>query len=180
MTLDERFDRFLGSEPRIAGSAFVAEGAAIVGDVEVGERASVWFHTALRGDINRIVIGESSNVQDGAVVHVADAYAALVGSFVTIGHCAIVHACTVEDEVLVGMHATILDGAKVGARSIIGANALVTGGMEIPEGSLVLGSPARVVKSLDRATRQSLRGWAEKYVALSRRYLEKNQLRDNG
>ncbi len=173
MTLDERLDRYLARKPQISSSAFIAEGAAIAGDVTIGEEASVWFHTALRGDINRIVIGAGSNVQDGAVVHVADDYAAVVGQFVTIGHQATVHACTVEDEVLIGMGSIILDGAVIGARSIVGAQALVTGGMVAPPGSLVLGSPARVVKTLDPATQKSLRGWAEKYVALSRRYRER-------
>lgn len=173
MTLDERLDHFFGREPQIADSAFVAQGAAVVGDVTIGPDASVWFHTTLRGDINRIVIGPGSNVQDGAVVHVADDFAALIGEYVTIGHQATVHACTIGNEVLVGMGSVILDGAVIGARSIIGANALVTGGTIVPAGSLVLGSPARVVRALDTETQKSLRAWAEKYVALSRRYRDR-------
>lgn len=171
MNFDQRLDRFLGRSPTLAASSFIAPGAAIVGDVTVGDLASVWFHTAMRGDINRIVIGDGSNIQDGAVVHVADDFPALIGEYVTVGHQATVHACTVEDEVLVGMGATVLDGAVIGARSIIGAHALVTGGTIVPPGSLVLGAPARVVKTLDLDTQKGLRHWAEKYVALSRRYL---------
>src|SRR5690606_24820571 len=101
-----------------------------------------------RGDINRIIIGPRSNVQDGAVLHVADEYHCELGELVTVGHKAIVHACTVEDEVLIGMGAIIMDGARIGARSIIGAGAVITGGKQIPPGSLVLGSPAKVVRSL--------------------------------
>src|SRR3712207_5169945 len=128
MNLHERIGRFLGKEPTIHSTAFIAPGAAVVGDVTLGEETSVWFHTTLRGDINRIVVGACSNSQDGSVVHVADAYPARIGDFVTVGHKALVHACTIDDEVLVGMGAIILDGAEIGARSMIGAGALVTKG----------------------------------------------------
>src|SRR4051794_28251094 len=115
----------LRSGPRVHPEAFVAPGAVVVGDVTLAEEASVWFGAVLRGDINRIVIGPRSNIQDCAVVHLSDDFAALVGELVTVGHGAIVHACTIQDEVLVSMGATILDGAEIGARSIIGANTLV-------------------------------------------------------
>lgn len=175
MDLDQRLARFFGKQPDLHPSSFVAQGAALVGDVTVGEEASVWYHVAMRGDINRILVGPRSNVQDGCVLHVADDYPAILGEYVTCGHKAVIHACTIGDEVLVGMGSIILDGVEVGARSIIGANALVTGGMKIPPGSLVLGSPAKVVKQLDRETQLSLKSWAEKYVQLSRRYLERRQ-----
>jgi gamma-carbonic anhydrase len=162
----------LSKRPVIPPSAFVAPNATIVGDVTLGEESSVWYQAVLRGDINRIVIGARSNIQDGAVVHLADDYPVLVGEYVTVGHKAILHACTVEDEVLVGMGATVLDGAVIGAQSIIGAGALVTGGKVIPPGSMVLGSPARVVRALSAEERQGLRHWAEKYVQLSRLYLQ--------
>ncbi len=144
----------------------------MVGNVTLGEEASVWFNTTLRGDINSIQIGAHSNVQDGAVVHVADLFGAVVGEWVTVGHKAIVHACTVEDEVLVGMGAIILDGAHIGARSIIGAGALVTGNTVIPPGSLVLGSPAKVVRALTADEQNAIKSWAERYVELSRIYRE--------
>ena len=121
----------------------------MLGDVILEEESSVWYGAVLRGDINRIIIGPRSNVQDNAVVHVDTGYPTSVGELVTIGHTAIVHACKIDNEVLVGMGAIILDDVEVGARSIIGANALVTMGMKIPPGSLVLGSPAKIRQATD-------------------------------
>ena len=114
----------------------------------VGPKASVWPCAVLRGDIAPIEVGEGTNIQDGAVVHVADGLPAKVGARVTVGHLAMIHACTIGDECLIGMHATILDGAVIGARSIVGANSLVTKGTQVPPGSLVMGSPAKVVRAL--------------------------------
>ena len=173
MTLSDRLTRYLDTPPTIHASAFVASGAVVIGDVTLAEESSVWFQAVLRGDINRIVIGPRSNVQDGAVVHLADDYGAFVGELVTVGHKAVLHACTIADEVLVGMGAIILDGAEIGARSIIGAGALVTGGTKIPAGSLVLGSPAKVVRTLSLDDQAGIKVWAEKYVALSRAFRER-------
>jgi carbonic anhydrase/acetyltransferase-like protein (isoleucine patch superfamily) len=173
MTLDERLQRYLGTTPRIHPTAFVAPGADLIGDVTLAEESSVWFQTVLRGDINRIVIGPRSNVQDGAVIHLADDYGTQVGELVTVGHKAILHACTIGDEVLVGMGAIVLDGAEIGARTIIGAGALVTGGKKIPPGSLVLGSPAKVVRTLSLEEQAGIKRGAEKYVAVSRAYRER-------
>jgi carbonic anhydrase/acetyltransferase-like protein (isoleucine patch superfamily) len=154
----------LARGPRIPASAFVVPDATIVGDVTLGEQASVWHGAVLRGDINRIIVGARSNVQDAAVIHLADDFGAIVGELVTIGHSAIVHACTLDDEVLVGMGAIILDGSEIGARSIIGANALVTTGTKVPPGSLVVGSPARVVRQLGLDEQAKIKTWALKYV----------------
>jgi carbonic anhydrase/acetyltransferase-like protein (isoleucine patch superfamily) len=173
MTLSERFDRYFEKKPRIDSSAFVASNAIVLGDVSLGEEASVWFGAVLRGDINSILIGPRSNIQDGSIVHVADDFPTIVGELVTCGHRAILHACTVGDEVLVGMGATLLDGVEIGARSIIGAHALVTQHTKIPPGSLVLGSPAKIVRSLDQAEQAELKHWATKYIEVSRRYLGK-------
>lgn len=162
---------FLLRQPQIAASAWLAPSADVLGDVTIGDEASVWYQAVLRGDINRIVVGPRSNVQDGAVVHLADEHPALIGELVTIGHKAIVHACTIGDEVLVGMGAIILDGAEIGARSIIGAGALVTGGTKIPPGSLVVGAPAKVRRALSLDEQAQVKTWAEKYVAVSRHYL---------
>lgn len=157
--------------PRIASDAYVTDDATVVANVEVGAEASIWHQTVLRGDVAEIVIGPQSNVQDGAVVHVADGLPAVLGRLVTVGHKAIVHACKIDDEVLVGMGAIILDGAHVGARSIIGANATVKQGMVIPPGSLVLGTPAKVVRQLSEEEQDSVKMWALRYVRLSREYL---------
>jgi len=166
-------ESFLDFQPVIPESAFVAASADVIGRVTLGEEASVWYNATLRGDINEITIGPRSNIQDNAVIHLADDYGTHVGELVTVGHSAILHACTVHDEVLVGMGACVLDGAVIGARSIIGANALVTGGTIIPEGSLVLGSPAKVVKTLSLDDQRDIKKWAEKYVRNSRLYKER-------
>ncbi|MEA3187689.1 MAG: hypothetical protein QOD99_1519 [Chthoniobacter sp.] len=162
--------RHFAQKPKLHPTAYVAPGAVVRGDVTLGEESSIWFHATLRGDINSIVIGARSNIQDGSVIHLADDFPTIVGEFVTVGHRAILHACKVGDEVLVGMGAILLDGVEVGARSIIGANALVTQHTRIPPGSLVLGSPAKVVRQLDVSEQRSLKSWAEKYVQLSRVY----------
>ncbi|WP_395730151.1 gamma carbonic anhydrase family protein [Prosthecobacter sp.] len=150
---------------------FIAQGAVVLGAVELGHQSSVWYGAVLRGDINRIVVGAQSNVQDGSVLHVSDDCACVLGDRVTVGHRAVVHACTVGDEVLVGMGAIILDGAQIGARSIIAAGALVTKNTIIPEGSLVVGSPARVVRALTAEEQEANAKLALKYVEVSRRFL---------
>jgi carbonic anhydrase/acetyltransferase-like protein (isoleucine patch superfamily) len=160
----KQLDTFLRKQPTLGQGVYLASRAVVIGDVTLGDYSSVWYNAVLRGDINRIVVGHHSNVQDNAVLHLADDLACIVGNYVTIGHSAIVHACTVGDECLVGMGATILDGAVIGEQSIIGANALITQRTEVPPGSLVLGSPAKIVRSLTAEERQSLKSWAEKYV----------------
>lgn len=164
-------ESYRGIFPDIHTSAYVAASADVIGRVSLGEESSVWYHATLRGDINSIVIGPRSNIQDNAVIHLADDYGCQVGELVTVGHSAILHACTVEDETLIGMGAIVLDGAVIGARSIIGAGALVTGGTIIPPGSLVVGSPAKVVRTLPLDEQRQVKTWAEKYVRISREYL---------
>lgn len=163
--LERQLETFLRKNPVLGANVYIAKTAVVIGDVTLGAHSSVWYNAVLRGDINRIEVGEYSNIQDNAVVHLADDYPCLIGRHVTVGHSAIVHACTVEDECLIGMGATVLDGAVIGAQSIVGANALVTQGTVIPPGSMVLGSPAKVVRSLSAADRELLRSWADKYVA---------------
>lgn len=164
---------FLTKNPEIPPTAFVAPGATVLGDVTLGEEASVWYQAVLRADIESIAIGRGSNLQDGVVVHLASDRGTVVGDWVTVGHRALLHACTVGDEVLVGMGAILMDGAVVGARSIIGAGALVTKGQQIPEGSLVMGSPARIVRALSDEEQASIRKWAEKYVEVARCHRDK-------
>ncbi|MGB0291293.1 MAG: gamma carbonic anhydrase family protein [Luteolibacter sp.] len=166
-------ENFAQYSPTINSSAFVAASADVIGRVTLEQECSIFYNATLRGDINEIVIGPRSNVQDNAVVHLADDYGCYVGELVTVGHSAILHACTVKDEVLVGMGAIVLDGAVIGERSIIGAGALVTGGTEVPPGSLVLGSPARIVKTLSLNDQAEIKSWAEKYVRVSREFMNR-------
>lgn len=154
----------LRKRPTLGQGVYIARGAAVLGDVTLGEHSSVWYNAVLRGDINRIVVGHHSNVQDNAVLHLAEELPCLIGHYVTVGHATIVHACTVGDECLIGMGATILDGAVIGEQSIVGAHSLVTQGTQIPAGSLVLGSPGKVVRVLSEPERATLKQWAEKYV----------------
>lgn len=165
--LSQELVRNLSKGPSVHPAAFVHARAVLIGNVTVGPKASVWPCAVLRGDIAPIVVGEGSNIQDGAVVHVADGLPAKVGARVTVGHLAMIHACEIGDECLIGMHATILDGAVIGARSIVGANALVTKGTRVPPGSLVMGSPARVVRALTADEQAALPGWAEKYILVA-------------
>ena len=171
MDFPQRIAQHLDSSPRIHPTAFTAANATILGDVTLGEESSVWFQCALRGDINRIVIGQRSNIQDGAVVHLSDEFGTEVGELVTVGHKAILHACKIADEVLVGMGAIVLDGAEIGARSIVGAGAIVTGGKVFPPGSLILGAPAKVIRTLTLEEQSGIRTWADRYVTLSREYI---------
>jgi carbonic anhydrase/acetyltransferase-like protein (isoleucine patch superfamily) len=170
----KQLDKFLRKQPKLGKKVYLAKTAVVLGDVTLGAHSSVWYGAVLRGDINRIVVGHHSNIQDNAVLHLADDYACIIGNWVTIGHGAIVHACDIGDEVLVGMGAVILDGAVVGKQSIIGAKALVTQGMKIPPGSLVLGAPAKIVRKLTPKERTGLKWWAEKYVDNSAYRLKHN------
>jgi gamma-carbonic anhydrase len=174
MQMNRQLDKFLGKTPKLGQGVFIAKTATVIGDVALGAHSSVWFGAVARGDINRVVVGHHSNIQDNAVLHVADAFPCIVGNWVTVGHSAIVHACRVGDEVLVGMGAVILDGAVIGKQSLIGASALVTQDTKIPPGSLVLGAPAKVVRTLTKKERAGLKWWAEKYVANTAYYLKHN------
>ena len=172
--VEQQLETFLRARPKLGPGVYIAQTAIVVGDVTLGEQSSVWYHAVLRGDINRIVVGHHTNIQDTAVLHLADDYPCLLGNYVTVGHGAIVHACTVGDEVLVGMGSTLLDGVVVGEQSIIGARTLVTQGMQIPPGSLVLGSPGKIVHALTGAERAEVKGWAEKYVQVAAYCLRHN------
>lgn len=172
--LHEQLNRFLSKRPTLGEGVYLAAGAIVVGDVTLGDHSSVWHNAVLRGDFNRIVVGHHSNIQDNAVLHLADDLPCILGNYVTVGHSAIVHACTVKDQVLVGMGATILDGAVIGEQSLIGARALVTKGTQIPPGSLVLGMPAKVVRPLTPEEREQLLFPAQKY-ALTAAYCLKHR-----
>jgi len=162
----------LNKGPTIHPSAWIVPGATVIGDVTLAEQSSVWYGAVLRGDINRIIIGPRSNIQDNAVVHLDTSYPTTMGELVTVGHSAIVHACKIDNEVLVGMGAIILDDVEVGARSIIGANALVTLGTKIPPGSLVLGSPAKIRRALSLDEQNDIARWAWSYVEAAKQFRE--------
>ena len=176
MTIQDRLAHLLRT-PDTARAFFVAASATVVGDITLGAQSSVFYGAVLRGDIARIIVGEGSNIQDNAIVHLADDLDAVIGAWCTIGHAAIVHACTIGDECLIGMGATVLDGAVIGARSIVGANALVPQRFTCPPGSMVYGSPAKVVRPLTEKEQLSLRPWAEKYVEVAKAHAALQQSR---
>jgi carbonic anhydrase/acetyltransferase-like protein (isoleucine patch superfamily) len=161
--LRDQLDTYLRKKPSLGKDVYISRGAVVTGDVTLGDNVSVWYNAVLRGDINSIVVGSHSNIQDNSVLHLADDFPCIVGSYVTIGHSAIVHACRIGDECLIGMGAVVLDGAEIGEQSLIGARALVTQNVKIPKGSLVLGSPAKVVRALSDEERAGLKHWATKY-----------------
>ncbi|GAA0679547.1 carbonic anhydrase/acetyltransferase-like protein (isoleucine patch superfamily) [Sphingomonas insulae] len=159
-----------GVAPLLEDDVYIAPGAHVIGRVLLRHRASVWFGAVLRGDNDPIVIGADSNVQDGAMIHADPGVPTSIGSGVTIGHHAIVHGATIGDNSLIGMGATILNNAVIGADSIVGANALVTEGKTFPDGSLIVGAPARVLRALTDAEIAGLRLSAATYVANARRF----------
>lgn len=171
MNLHEEFGRFLSKGPTLGKDVFIAQGAVVVGDVSIGDYSSIWFNAVLRGDINKIIVGRCTNIQDNCVLHLSDSMNCQLGNYVTVGHGAIVHGCTVEDEALVGMNATVLDGAVVGRNSLVGANSLVPLGMRIPPGTLVLGAPARIVRDLTAEEKNLIKSYAEKYVRAAGYYM---------
>lgn len=160
-----------GMSPRTEEAAFIAASSVLVGDVRVRKDASVWFSSVLRGDINFIEIGECSNVQDGCLLHVTKTLPVVVGKCVTLGHGAILHGCRIGDACLIGMGATVLDGAVIGEGSVIAARALVPEGKTIPPGSLVMGIPGKIMRTLTLEEIVQTREHAQAYVALARTYL---------
>jgi carbonic anhydrase/acetyltransferase-like protein (isoleucine patch superfamily) len=162
---------YQGMEPLIGEGVYLADGAQVIGDVQIGAQSSIWFNCVLRGDINKVVIGHHTNIQDLTVCHVADDAACIVGNYVTVGHRAILHGSTVGNEVLIGMGAVLMNGVVVGDQSIIGASALLTEGLQVPPGSLVYGAPAKVISSLGEKERAGIKYWAEKYCRVAAQYL---------
>lgn len=159
-----------GVEPQIAESAWVADSAQVMGEVHMGADASVWFGTVVRGDTSSITIGEGTNVQDASVLHADFGMPLVIGRHVTVGHQVMLHGCTIGDESLIGIGAIVLNGAKIGKNCLVGAGALVTEGKEFPDGSMIIGSPARVVKQLTAEQMQGLRQSAQHYIDNARRF----------
>jgi len=164
---------YRGIRPRIHPSVFVAEGSQIVGDVEIGAESSVWFNTVIRGDVHYIRIGDRTNIQDNCVLHVThEVYPLVIGSEVTVGHGAILHAATIKDRCLIGMGAKVLDNATIGSYSLVAAGALVLEGFEVPDGVLVAGVPAKIKRKLTDEERQQIVQSAENYVQYVKSYRE--------
>jgi carbonic anhydrase/acetyltransferase-like protein (isoleucine patch superfamily) len=159
-----------GTTPRVAESAWVADSAEVMGNVVLGEDASIWFGAVLRGDNETLSIGAGSNVQDGSVLHSDLGQPLTIGERVTVGHKVVLHGCTVGDESLIGIGAVVLNGARIGRHCLVGAGALVTEGKEFPDGSMILGSPAKAVRQLTPEQIEGLRRSAQTYVANARRF----------
>jgi carbonic anhydrase/acetyltransferase-like protein (isoleucine patch superfamily) len=162
--------KFKEHYPKIAPTAWIAPSADLIGNIEIGKDASVWFGCVLRGDINTIKIGERSNIQDLSMIHTDFDTSTIIGDDVTIGHKVMLHGCTIENGCLIGMSATILDNAVIGEGSIVGANSLVTAGKVFPPRSLIMGSPAKVVKELSQEEVEKLILHARKYVKYKNEY----------
>src|SRR5262245_43268599 len=162
-----------GRLPRVHPTAYIDDSAQVIGDVEIGEESSVWMAVVIRGDVHAIRIGRRTNVQDGTGVHVMkDTHATTIGDAVTIGHGALVHGCTIDDHCLIGMGAIVLNGAHVGAQSIVAAGTLVTEGMKVPPRSLVMGSPGKVKRLLTHAEIAEIQVYADGYVTYRLDYLK--------
>ncbi|MGH7531934.1 MAG: gamma carbonic anhydrase family protein [Gemmatimonadales bacterium] len=155
---------------KVHPTAWVAPGAIVLGDVTLGERSSVWYGAILRGDNDRIVVGDETNLQDGTIVHVDEGVPCLIGRRVGVGHRALLHGCIVEDECLIGMASTILNRAVIGTGSVVAAGALVPEGMKVPPGSLVMGVPGRVVRSVDDQLRERIQMTWVHYIEQARRH----------
>lgn len=163
-------ESFAGQSPELDSPAFVSDCAALVGDVRLAPDSSVWHHATLRADLAPIVIGRGSNIQDNACIHIDIDRGCYVGAHVTVGHGAILHACTVEDDCLIGMGAIVLDGAVIGRGSVVGAGAVVTKGSIIPPCSMVLGIPGKVVRSLGEESLAANHEHAAQYIEFARRF----------
>lgn len=164
---------YRGIYPKVAASCYIDSSAQVIGDVEVGERSSIWANATLRGDVNYIRIGEESNVQDNSVIHVEhDIYPTVVGNRVTVGHSVTLHGCVIEDDCLIGIGAIVLNGAKIGAGSVVAAGALVPERMQIPPASMVMGVPAKVKREVTSEEQARFRENAQNYVRYRQIYRE--------
>jgi carbonic anhydrase/acetyltransferase-like protein (isoleucine patch superfamily) len=170
--MKDRFEK-IDAEPRTAEAAFVAGSAVVLGDVLLGKDASVWYGAVIRGDLKEIRIGPGSNIQDGAILHVTHELGVSLGERVTVGHGAILHGCVVESGCLIGMGAIVLDGAKIGEGSVVAAGSLVPEGKEFPPGSLLMGTPARIVRCVSAEERERILKLAKVYIDLAKAHSRK-------
>lgn len=162
--------KYRDKEPAVHPSAFIAEGVDIIGDFSIGECSSLWFGTVARADVNKIVIGKFTNIQDGCIIHCSGEWPTFVGDYVTVGHRAILHGCLIGNNCLIGMGAIIMDGAEIGDNVIVGAGALVTQGKKIPSNSLVLGYPAKIIREVTKEEVEYIRESALHYAEIAREY----------
>ena len=160
---------FEGINPKIDDSSFIAESADIIGDVVIEKDANIWYNAVIRGDSNKIIVGENSNVQDGTIVHCNDDSITTIGKNVTIGHASIIHGCNIGDNSLIGMGSIVLDNAEIGEFTMVGAGSLVTS-KKFPPGVLLLGSPAKVIRELTDEEKESLKDSAKHYVEISKKH----------
>lgn len=177
---ESQMARFHRKSPDVEQAAFVAPDAILTGAVTLGLRSSIWYGCILRADLEKIVIGEESNLQDGVIVHLADDYGVEVGAQCSVGHRALLHACKIGDGSLIGMGAIVMDGAEIGEESIVGAGSLVLQRFTCPPGSLILGSPAKVIRPLNKEERRANRALSAKYVRLAKEHCDSIQSRTGG
>lgn len=163
---------FKGKRPEISDTAFIADSADVIGDVEIGDFSSVWFGAVIRGDRNKIKIGNRTSIQDNVVIHIDPENIVEIGDNVSIGHGAVLHGCRIEDNVLIGMNSTVLNGAEIGKNSIVGANALISEGKKFPENSLIIGVPGKVKRETEKSEIQAIEENAAEYVEFVKEYRE--------
>lgn len=163
---------YRGTAPRVHPTAFIDDSAQVIGDVEIGEESGVWMCAVLRGDVNAITVGRRSNIQDGSIVHaMTGTHATRIGNNVTIGHAAVIHGCTVDDQCLIGIGAILLNGSHIGTGSIVAAGTLITEGMHVPPKSLVMGSPGKVKRLLTSAQIADIQLYADRYAGYRLEYM---------
>ena len=165
---------FRGITPSVAPSAYVDRGAHVIGDVTIGERSSVWPCAALRGDIEPIRVGEETNLQEGSVVHTDRGFPTNIGSRVTVGHAAVIHGCTIEDDAVIGIGALVLTGARIGRSAVVAAGALVPEGMEVAAGTLVMGAPAKPRRAVSQEEKERFRQGVANYAERAGQYKEES------
>ena len=170
--------KFKGEQPKIGKDCFIAPSADVIGRVEIADSANIWFGCVLRGDINKIIVGENTNIQDLSMLHVIEERACIVGSNVTVGHKVTLHACTVEDNCLIGMDALILDGALIRKNSVVAGGSVVPPGKEYPEGSLIMGNPAKVVRPLTPEERDGYGNHYKSYILAKNEFFASGNLEE--
>lgn len=167
--------KYKDKKPKISETAFIAESAIIIGDVEIGDESSVWFNAVIRADQNKIIIGNKTSIQDNVVIHVDNDYNVTIGDNVSVGHGVVLHGCNIENNVIIGMNSTLLNKSKISKDSIVGANALISEGKTFPEKSLILGVPGKTKRKLEANEIESITKNSQEYIQLTKEYRKLNQ-----